>query len=309
MKDESLLSPTVKPEEVSEPLQVHVKAQSKTEVKEGSTSARPPSDTKTGPQKDPSGGATPPASDTETQTQKGPPVVAARTLTDTQPGTGKEPSCSITSSDHTCKMQAEFVDMRIQDTVATGFQILQSDWNHQSEFVNVEEQKNNSIGAQLRYLKIEIVLLQSSLSAFNGEFVQIKANLRNLSEKGTNSQGIVYSTKATMVSLKADTSALKGDTHILKSKVVANTIKTVAVQSEVNNVLETYLNIAHELKTLKTDAVLLHGNQMAIETDMASIKKDFIGVKLELSNSIDTYDYWERSGRSTYCRPGYSCEN
>ena len=184
-------------------------------------------------------------------------------------------------------MQAEFEDMRMQDTVAAGFQVLQSDWNHRSEFVNVEEQKNNSIGAQLRSLKIEIVLLQSSLSALNGEFVQIKANLSNLSEEGTNSQGDVHSTQATMVSLKADTSALKGDTHILKSKVVANTVMTVAVQSQVNNVLETYLNIAHEHKTLKTDVVLLHSNLMAIKTDMASINKDFIGVKWELSSSIE----------------------
>ena len=82
------------------------------------------------------------------------------------------------------------------------------------------------------------------MSALNGEFVQMQADISNISEEATNSRSDLQSTKTNVVSMKADTTTLKGDTHILKSKIVANTVTTVAVQSQLNNMLETQLNIA-----------------------------------------------------------------
>ena len=159
---------------------------------------------------------------------------------------------------------------------------MQADWNCQfNKFINVEEllvslrvdvQKKQAIPAQLQAVKNEFVLLQSSMSALNSEFMQMKTDI--ISEEAMNSRSDLQSTKANVVSLKADTTTLKGDTHILKSKIVANTVTTVAVQSQLNNMLETELNIAHELKTLKTDMVLLHVNLMAIQSDMASTKPE-----------------------------------
>ena len=211
-----------------------------------------------------------------------------------------EQSTSQPLSDRQAKTHAEFIDMRIQDTVAAGFQVMQSDWKRQGEkFKNVEEQivsmrvdvqKNNAIPAQVRSLKNEFGLLQSSLSTIKNEVIQIKSDLSSLCEEGTNTRADIQTTKSTVVSLKGDTGELKADTHTLKSKVVANTVTTVAVQSQVSNVLENNLNIGHELKTLKTDVVLLHGNLITIKTDVAAVKKDLVGIKSNLtciSTSID----------------------
>ena len=62
-----------------------------------------------------------------------------------------------------------------------------------------------------------------------------------------------------------------------------------------NNVLETYFEIAQELKTLKADIVLLNGNLMAIKSDMASVKKDFIDVKSELYCILNGIEHLTRT--------------
>ena len=71
----------------------------------------------------------------------------------------KELSGSTTSTDRVVKTQAEFIDMRIKDSVAAGFLALQANWKRLSKkFIHVEEQivsmrvdvqKNNLIGSQL----------------------------------------------------------------------------------------------------------------------------------------------------------------
>ena len=255
-KEESLPSPTVEIKDESQHLQPTTKV---------------PSTTKREAPKQPTGGA----GTSQSQPQQ------------------RSEDVHSSMSDRRPNTQAEFVDMRIQETVNAGFQVMQADWNRQStKFINVEEQlvslrvdvqKNQAIPSQLRALTNEFALLQSSMSALNGEFVQMQADISNISEEATNSRSDLQSTKANVVSMKADTTTLKGDTHILKSKIVANTVTTVAVQSQLNNMLETQLNIAHELKTLKTDMVLLHGNLMALQSDMASVKKEVVSSKSELS--------------------------
>ena len=220
-KEESLPSPTVEIKDESQHLQPTTKV---------------PSTTKREAPKQPTGGA----GTSQSQPQQ------------------RSEDVHSSMSDRRPNTQAEFVDMRIQETVNAGFQVMQADWNRQStKFINVEEQlvslrvdvqKKQAIPAQLHALTNEFALLQSSMSALNGEFVQMQADISNISEEATNSRSDLQSTKANVVSMKADTTTLKGDTHILKSKIVANTVTTVAVQSQLNNMLETQLNIAHELK-------------------------------------------------------------
>ena len=57
----------------------------------------------------------------------------------TPPTITDEPSSLAGTSDRRAKTQAEFIDMRIQDTVTAGFQVFQSEWEEQSKFERVEE--------------------------------------------------------------------------------------------------------------------------------------------------------------------------
>ena len=166
-------------------------------------------------------------------------------------------SAPVHESDRRAKTQAEFIDLRIQDTVTAGFQVFQSEWEEQSKkFDRVEEQivsmrvdvqKVQPIPAELRKLKNQIELVQSAFSSLNAAYLQIQSDVSCISENDAQTRADVQATKATVLSVKADATVLKGDTHTLKSKVVANTVTTVAVQSQVNNVLETDLNISHEI--------------------------------------------------------------
>ena len=45
-----------------------------------------------------------------------------------------------------------------------------------------------------------------------------------------------------------------------------------------NNVLETDLDIAHELMMMKTDIVGVHGNLITIKSDLGAVKNDIIGI-------------------------------
>ena len=53
-----------------------------------------------------------------------------------------------------------------------------------------------------------------------------------------------------------------------------------------NNVLETDLNIAHELRILKADFVQLHGNLISIKSDVASIRNDVLTMKAQVSSVL-----------------------
>ena len=105
-----------------------------------------------------------------------------------------------------------------------------------------------------------------------------------ISENDAQTRADVQATKATVLSVKADATVLKGDTHTLKSKVVANTVTTVAVQSQVNNVLKTDLNISHEIRILKGDVVQLHGNLITVKSDMAAMRTDVVSMKAQVAS-------------------------
>ena len=160
----------------------------------------------------------------------------------------RPPTTPTDESDRRAKTQAEFIELRIQDTVTAGFQVFQSEWEEQSKkFNRVEEQivsmrvdvqKVQPIPAELRKLKNQIELVQSAFSSLNAAYLQIQSDVSCISENDAQTRADVQATKATVLSVKADATVLKADTHTLKSKVVANTVTTVDVQSQVNNVLE-----------------------------------------------------------------------
>ena len=102
--------------------------------------------------------------------------------------------------------------------------------------MRVDVQKVQPIPAELRKLKNQIELVQSAFSSLNAASLQIQSDVSCISENDAQTRADVQATKATVLSVKADATVLKGDTHTLKSKVVANTVTTVAVQSQVNNV-------------------------------------------------------------------------
>ena len=203
-------------------------------------------------------------------------------------------SAPVHESDRRAKTQVEFIDLRIQDTVTAGFQVFQSEWEEQSKkFDRVEEQivsmrvdvqKVQPIPAELRKLKNQIELVQSAFSSLNAAYLQIQSDVSCISENDAQTRADVQATKATVLSVKADATVLKGDTHTLKSKVVSNTVTTVAVQSQVNNVLETDLNISHEIRILKGDVVQLHGNLITVKSDMAAMRTDVVSMKAQVAS-------------------------
>ena len=147
--------------------------------------------------------------------------------------------------------------------------------------MRIDVQNNHPIPAELCELRNEMEVLKSTLSSLNNAFLKIQSDVGSISEEGAQSRGVVQATKSTIL---ADTTVLKGDTHTLKSKVVTNTVTTVGVQSQVNNVLETDLNISHELRILKGDVVQLHGNLITEKSDIASIRNDVLGMKAQVSS-------------------------
>ena len=214
-------------------------------------------------------------------------------------------SAPVHESDRQAKTQAEFIDLRIQDTVTAGFQVFQSEWEEQSKkFDRVEEQivsmrvdvqKVQPIPAELRKLKNQIELVQSAFSSLNAAYLQIQSDVSCISENDAQTRADVQATKATVLSVKADATVLKGDTHTLKSKVVANTVTTVAVQSQVNNVLETDLNISHEIRILKGDVVQLHGNLITVKSDMAAMRTDVVSMKAQVASIANGIEQLTRS--------------
>ena len=214
-------------------------------------------------------------------------------------------SAPVHESDRRAKTQAEFIDLRIQDTVTAGFQVFQSEWEEQSKkFDRVEEQivsmrvdvqKVQPIPAELRKLKNQIELVQSAFSSLNAAYLQIQSDVSCISENDAQTRADVQATKATVLSVKADATVLKGDTHTLKSKVVANTVTTVAVQSQVNNVLETDLNISHEIRILKGDVVQLHGNLITVKSDMAAMRTDVVSMKAQVASIANGIEQLTRS--------------
>ena len=214
-------------------------------------------------------------------------------------------SAPVHESDRRAKTQEEFIDLRIQDTVTAGFQVFQSEWEEQSKkFDRVEEQivsmrvdvqKVQPIPAELRKLKNQIELVQSAFSSLNAAYLQIQSDVSCISENDAQTRADVQATKATVLSVKADATVLKGDTHTLKSKVVANTVTTVAVQSQVNNVLETDLNISHEIRILKGDVVQLHGNLITVKSDMAAMRTDVVSMKAQVASIANGIEQLTRS--------------
>ena len=214
-------------------------------------------------------------------------------------------SAPVHESDRRAETQAEFIDLRIQDTVTAGFQVFQSEWEEQSKkFDRVEEeivsmrvdvQKVQPIPAELRKLKNQIELVQSAFSSLNAAYLQIQSDVSCISENDAQTRADVQATKATVLSVKADATVLKGDTHTLKSKVVANTVTTVAVQSQVNNVLETDLNISHEIRILKGDVVQLHGNLITVKSDMAAMRTDVVSMKAQVASIANGIEQLTRS--------------
>ena len=229
--------------------------------------------------------------------------------TSAHPPPAKPSTCSqsapVHESDRRAKTQEEFIDLRIQDTVTAGFQVFQSEWEEQSKkFDRVEEQivsmrvdvqKVQPIPAELRKLKNQIELVQSAFSSLNAAYLQIQSDVSCISENDAQTRADVQATKATVLSVKADATVLKGDTHTLKSKVVANTVTTVAVQSQVNNVLETDLNISHEIRILKGDVVQLHGNLITVKSDMAAMRTDVVSMKAQVASIANGIEQLTRS--------------
>ena len=150
--------------------------------------------------------------------------------------------------------------------------------------MRVDVQKVQPIPAELRKLKNQIELVQSAFSSLNAAYLQIQSDVSCISENDAQTRADVQAIKATVLSVKADATVLKGDTHTLKSKVVANTVTTVAVQSQVNNVLETDLNISHEIRILKGDVVQLHGNLITVKSDMAAMRTDVVSMKAQVAS-------------------------
>ena len=109
----------------------------------------------------------------------------------TKPEAPKKPTGGAGTSHAQPQQRPDDVPSRTSDRRPN----TQADWNCQSnKFINVEEQlvslrvdvkKNQAIPAQLRALKNQFVLLQSSMSALNGEFVQMKTDISNISEEAT----------------------------------------------------------------------------------------------------------------------------
>ena len=214
-------------------------------------------------------------------------------------------SAPVHESDRRAKTQEEFIDLRIQDTVTAGFQVYQSEWEEQSKKIDrveeqivsmrVDVQKVQPIPAELRKLKNQIELVQSAFSSLNAAYLQIQSDVSCISENDAQTRADVQATKATVLSVKADATVLKGDTHTLKSKVVANTVTTVAVQSQVNNVLETDLNISHEIRILKGDVVQLHGNLITVKSDMAAMRTDVVSMKAQVASIANGIEQLTRS--------------
>ena len=161
--------------------------------------------------------------------------------------------------------------------------------------MRVDVQKVQPIPAELRKLKNQIELVQSAFSSLNAAYLQIQSDVSCISENDAQTRADVQATKATVLSVKADATVLKGDTHTLKSKVVANTVTTVAVQSQVNNVLETDLNISHEIRILKGDVVQLHGNLITVKSDMAAMRTDVVSMKAQVASIANGIEQLTRS--------------
>ena len=62
-----------------------------------------------------------------------------------------------------------------------------------------------------------------------------------------------------------------------------------------NNVLETDLNISHEIRILKGDVVQLHGNLITVKSDMAAMRTDVVSMKAQVASIANGIEQLTRS--------------
>ena len=59
--------------------------------------------------------------------------------------------------------------------------------------------------------------------------------------------------------------------------------------------LETDLNISHEIRSLKGDVVQLHGNLITVKSDMAAMRTDVVSMKAQVASIANGIEQLTRS--------------